>query len=171
MPIVRASLARRAPKGDWSIQPQLLMRLVTDPWIGNVRSLHAEVERLCLASKDGVLAEPISPLDIPDTPAVYRVASDASWFEDRDGKYVDMRSRPVLRAVLAALIDGYNHKRGVTMNRIVERAWPNMHLIPQAKANRVHVAFSTLRKLGFGASIVHQGDSYHFVATMEIVDP
>jgi hypothetical protein len=55
-----------------------------------------------------------------------------------------------LRGILRALIDCHRHEpgRAVSVLELMQAGWPGESLIPEAGANRVYVALSSLRKLG-----------------------
>jgi hypothetical protein len=172
LPIVRATLQGFAQGERWEISPKLLARLVTDRWTGNVRALLAEVERLYLSAEDEVLVDrEAAQAQAWRASGLRRVASDASWIEAPDGTRAQLGPRRVLRAVLTALLE--SHQRGeplITARDLARLAWPGERMLPRAAANRVHVAITTLRKLGFGPSIENTGDGYRFAeAAVEIV--
>jgi hypothetical protein len=173
LPIVRERLRELEPEEPWQIHPKLLARLVGEPWPGNVRALLAEIERLYLSATGAELADRPGPGAISPWKAgsTRRVASDASWFAAPDGTRVELGARRVLRAVLRALVDA--HRRGAPLGSrdIARLAWPDERMLARAAANRVYVAVTSLRKLGFGASIENTGEGYRFAAgAVEIVE-
>ncbi len=172
LPIVRARLAAFAPDEAWKVEPKLLARLAVDPWPGNVRALLAEVERLFLSASAGEL------VDQPDPPSPSwgsggpcKVAADARWLEAPDGTRVELGTRRVLRAVLLAIVEAHGRGEGLITSRDIARAaWPGERMLPRAAANRVYVAVTSLRKLGFGTAIENTGEGYRFSAgSVEIV--
>lgn len=168
-PLVEARLRALAPGEDWEIDQELLALLCAAPWPGNVRSLHAEVERLFLSASGRRLA--LRPEDASRLGASSRrrVALDASWFEGRSR--VDLGSRRVLRAVLGLLVERHLSGGAALSSREIARsAWPGERMLPRAASNRVYVAVTTLRKLGLGPAIENDGDGYRFApGSVELV--
>ena len=48
----------------------------------------------------------------------------------------------------------------VTVDEILEAAWPGERMAPDAAANRLHVALATLRKLGLRDALKSGGGAY-----------
>lgn len=134
--------------------PKLLARLLSEPWAGNVRALHAEIERLFLLATDCELADPEGGVPSSRGEGVRRVASDASWFGLPDGARINLGARKVLRSVLRALVEAEARGTGLLSARdLANAAWPGERMLSRAAANRVYVAVTSLRRLGFGRSI------------------
>ncbi|MBX3201388.1 MAG: FHA domain-containing protein [Labilithrix sp.] len=171
LPIVRARLEALAPSEGWDVHPKVASRLVTSPWPGNVRALLAEVERLYLSATDRQLVDTTETSSSVAKSDVCKVGADASWIEDASGARVELGARRVLRAVLLALIEA--HARGgelLTPNDIARITWPGERMLPRAASNRVYVAVTSLRKLGFGRTIEHVNTGYRFAeGAVEIV--
>jgi transcriptional regulator of acetoin/glycerol metabolism len=172
LPIVRARLAAFAPASAWEIHPDLFARLARDPWPGNVRALLAETERLYLSATERQL------VDLPEPTSsrwragsVCKVAADASWLEGPNGARIELGSKRVLRAVLLALVEAHVRRAELLTSRdLAKLAWPGERMLPRAAANRVYVAVTGLRKLGFGAAIENTGEGYRFAAaSVEVV--
>lgn len=171
LPIVRARLRAFAPDEAWSVQPRLLARLVAEPWAGNVRALLAEVERLFLLATECELADPEGAVPSSRGEGLRRVASDASSFALPDGTRIELGPRKVLRSVLRALVEAQAGGKGLLSARdLANAAWPGERMLPRAAANRVYVAVTSLRKLGFGRAIENTGEGYRFaVGSVEVV--
>ncbi len=74
------------------------------------------------------------------------VAEACEWFRPPSGDWVDLRKRKTLRAVLGALVESPGV--GATPERLIAAGWPDEKILPKAAQARVHVAISSLRKLG-----------------------
>jgi predicted ATPase/Tfp pilus assembly protein PilF len=80
-----------------------------------------------------------------------RVARDGAGFETPSGERVDLGRRRVLRRVLAALA---NAPEALTLSEVLEAGWPGEVLVPASAASRVHVAISSLRRMGLGEALL-----------------
>jgi predicted ATPase len=92
----------------------------------------------------------------------WRVARDGRRFVPPGADPVSLEHRAPLVLLLAALIERRATQPGVGM-RVPELAlagWPGERLLPEAAANRVHVALSTLRRLGLAPLIRRDGGAY-----------
>jgi predicted ATPase/predicted negative regulator of RcsB-dependent stress response len=78
------------------------------------------------------------------------VSSDGQWITGPDGHRVSLRTRPVLRRLVAELARNREGMPGETVppEALAEAAWPGERMLEAAKANRLKWALSTLRKLG-----------------------
>lgn len=65
-------------------------------------------------------------------------------FEGADG-WVDLQQRPVLRRVFAAL---QRHAGPMSVPALIDAAWPDERILPDAAASRVYTAIRALRRLG-----------------------
>lgn len=72
------------------------------------------------------------------------VATGCEWFRPPRGSWVDLRRRTALRRLLSALAT----RSWLTCEDLVRVGWPDERILPKAAHARVHVAVSTLRKLG-----------------------
>ncbi len=90
------------------------------------------------------------------------VGRDGLWFRMRDSPAVDLRRRRTLSAILAALADVHQSAPGtaLTVEQLLEVAWPNTRLQPSAAAHRVYVAIAELRKLGLRGALTRHGAGY-----------
>lgn len=164
LPIVRAWLDAFAPSERWDVHPKLLATLAMHLWPGNVRTLLTEIERLYLSATDHVLVDHVAPNSSEWRPgSVLKVATDAAWLELPGGVRTELGPRRVLRCVLRSLVDAQVRNAGLlTAPAIAKLAWPGERILPRAAANRVYVAVTSLRKLGFGAAIENTGEGYRF---------
>jgi predicted ATPase len=92
--------------------------------------------------------------------AAWRVAQDGSWFQPPEGPRVAFANRKAPMRVLAALVAA--HPGGpLPVDSLVAAGWPKERMGRDAGANRVHVALSTLRKLGLRGLLLRTGQGYH----------
>lgn len=172
LPIVRAELQRFAPGKTWEVHPRLASRLVVDRWPGNVRALQAEVERLHLSSSGAALVDHPIDAGVSRATGLTRVASDGSWFEGPESEREHLGGRRVLRAVLSVLLDARKRRAGAIASREIARlVWPGERIVPRAASNRIYVAVTTLRKLGFGPTIESTGEGYRLAESgIEVIE-
>lgn len=95
-------------------------------------------------------------------------ARDGSWFQRGDEAPIDLSRRPVLRAVLAALIDAKITRPGtpVPANELIARVWPGDRSI--TLRNRLYVTVNTLRELGLRTAIVRGRDGYRIASFVRV---
>ena len=97
----------------------------------------------------------------PTPRAALRIAADGSWFEPADGPRVSLEARFALARVLRALVDARAQSPGcgVDVHDLLALAWPGQRPVGDSGPHRVHVAISTLRRLGLGDALsrVEQG--------------
>lgn len=74
------------------------------------------------------------------------VAEGSEWFRPPGGDWVDLRKRKTLRNILDALVRSAS--KGVMGEDLIAIGWPGEKILPKAAQARVHVAISSLRKLG-----------------------
>ncbi len=101
----------------------------------------------------------------PPAPSVERVVligPDARWFAPTGRPQTSLESRPTLARVLDALARATERDAAarVSIDEIAAHAWPGERMLERAKRSRVHVAISTLRKLGLGADLSHEAAGY-----------
>jgi hypothetical protein len=85
------------------------------------------------------------------------ILSDGAGFRSTDGAWVDLTRRKQLRRILAALVVGTK----LTSEDVLRVGWPGEFVSRQAGAARVHVAISSLRRLGLGATLAHCAAGYY----------
>lgn len=78
---------------------------------------------------------------------------------------IDLRRRAPLRRIFLALVERRLSApgEGLTQDELVAAGWPGEYISHGAAGNRLHVALSTLRKLGLRAYL-HSGDHGYFLA-------
>ena len=100
-----------------------------------------------------------------------KVGPGASWFQAPEGQVVALAHRPVLCRVLDALVS-QRLERGETpmaLEELVKRGWPGERLVAASGSNRVHVALSTLRRLGLQGLVVRQSGGYMISPQVPVV--
>jgi hypothetical protein len=96
------------------------------------------------------------------------IAEDAMFF-DWGGQRVELSRRPLLRRILAALVEAHtNGRTHVSRTQLVAAAWPGERLIPESAFNRLRVAVSELRSLGLRDVITATADGYALTARAPI---
>ncbi|MCC7541778.1 MAG: tetratricopeptide repeat protein, partial [Deltaproteobacteria bacterium] len=90
------------------------------------------------------------------------VAADTSWFRVPGGAPVSLETRKPLRFIVAALIERRLAQPGAALSTeaLFAAGWPGERALPQASANRVKVALSSLRTMGLRAMLLHGEDGY-----------
>ncbi|MFO0683231.1 MAG: hypothetical protein U0234_14335 [Sandaracinus sp.] len=90
------------------------------------------------------------------------VGPGARYFALRGAARVSLETRPVLARVLGAVAETSERAPDAraSIDAIAAAAWPGERILARARRGRVHVAISTLRKLGLGAAITHAPDGY-----------
>jgi predicted ATPase len=84
------------------------------------------------------------------------------WFALGEGARVECRGHHAPRRILLALAAHWLDAAAapVTAARLIEAAWPGERIQPRAARNRLHVALTTLRKLGLRELLKASGDGY-----------
>jgi hypothetical protein len=84
------------------------------------------------------------------------VAADGSFFETPEGTRVELTTRPTLARVLAHLMLRYRESPDseVAAAELVAAGWPGERILAEAAAHRVHVAVSTLRRMGLSRCLL-----------------
>ncbi len=89
---------------------------------------------------------------------VLEVASDGSWFRVQPQETQRLGSRAPLRRVLLCLIEHADRGEACDVWRLLEAGWPGERVDPEAGANRVYAAVSTLRRMGL-RSVIERFDA------------
>jgi predicted ATPase len=101
------------------------------------------------------------------------VAEDGSFFETPEGGRVELGSRPTLARLLAHLM--LRHRQApdteVATTELVDAGWPGERILAAAAVHRVHVAISTLRRLGLSRCLLRRRNGYAVVGAVRIVMP
>jgi hypothetical protein len=93
---------------------------------------------------------------------VIEVAHDGAWFRTLDADTVGCERRPVLRRLLVELSrQRIEHPgRPIPGAELFAAGWPDQRISVASAKNRLKVAISTLRKMGFGPAIVGDRSGY-----------
>jgi tetratricopeptide (TPR) repeat protein len=94
--------------------------------------------------------------------AVALVSEDGAWFRMPGGEPVDCRRRPVLRRLVVALARHRLERPGrpIPAQELFAAGWPDQHIREASAKNRLKVAISTLRKMGFGPALIGDRSGY-----------
>jgi hypothetical protein len=90
-----------------------------------------------------------------------RVSREGDWLEV-DGTRHSLATRRPLRRILVALAEARCARGGTVLavTELLRVGWPGEDPLPDAGANRVYVAVSTLRRLGLGTRLQHRDGGY-----------
>jgi hypothetical protein len=102
------------------------------------------------------------PVEAPRPSAAIRLGPDGDWLASPDGARHELGPRRALRRIVLALATRRLQQPGATLplEALLEAGWPGERPLPEAGANRVYVALSTLRKMGLAESLERHGDGY-----------
>jgi hypothetical protein len=118
--------------------------------------VHNLPDRLALSVEDRVrMGARELHASAPADPALW-IFSDGAGFCPNDGMWIDLTRRKQLRRILAALLVA----KALTIEEVLRAGWPGEFVSPQAGAARVHVAISSLRRLGLGTTLAHGSAGY-----------
>lgn len=142
-----SALERSAPHARWSVISRRLGTLArSGPDVGPPRA----------TSLDALIVGP-----------------GARYFALRGAARVSLETRPVLSRVLGALADTSERAPDAraSIDAIAAVAWPGERMLTRARRGRVHVAVSTLRKLGLGDVLQHAPEGYRLSVPVVRVAP
>ncbi len=93
---------------------------------------------------------------------VLAVGPGCSWFAVDGARRVDLSKRRSAAALLVALVDRHHVAPGdaLALDALVRAGWSGERMRPEAAANRVYVAISTLRRLGLRGALLHGDDGW-----------
>ncbi len=179
-----AAMVRQFAGTDRPLHRKLRLALLRHSFPGNVRELAALVEALVVEhADDGPLhltddardrlrtGNPLTSRDSHISARARRlvIAADGKWCE-LDGEAIDLARRHTLRRLVAALArrrsDG--PEQPLTLDDLLAAGWPGEIVLPEAGRNRVHVALTTLRKLGLRDVIIREDDGYMLDPSVEL---
>ncbi len=120
----------------------------------------AFIEKLLI--QDEVASQPSSPR------VVLELAADASWFRVQQQDTQRLGSRAPLRRVLLCLVDHAERGESCDVWRLLEAGWPGERVDPEAGANRVYAAVSTLRRMGLRSVIERFDAGYRIGPSVQI---
>ena len=91
-----------------------------------------------------------------------RVDPDGWWFVPPGGVPVECRRWDAPRRVLGRLARECRSRPGIPVpwRELFAAGWPGQNILESAAKHRLKVAVSTLRRLGVGEAVRHQGDGY-----------
>jgi predicted ATPase len=91
-----------------------------------------------------------------------RVGPACRRFQVAGQEDVDLESRPMLRRLVAALVDARREHpgKGLDEETLVARTWPGERMAAASGHNRLQVALATLRKLGLRSLLLRHEDGY-----------
>lgn len=161
VPFVRRHLARMGA-AEKRIDGDLLQRLFSAEWRGNVRALCTEVERLHALDPDESVLMDCDGVHVDGRDVVPRISHDASSVRVAE-RLFDFRRRRVLRNVLRALTTAHLAGRSLSVSEVAALAWPGEKMHAPAANNRVYVAMASLRKLGLHSWIESAEGGYSLV--------
>jgi predicted ATPase len=98
------------------------------------------------------------------------IADDGAWFSAPGKARVNLAHKPLLRALLAALLRHHLHRPDlpVSPEDLMRACWPKERVTVSVHKNRLHVAIATLRELGFRSHLVGDRTGYR-LELVEIV--
>jgi predicted ATPase len=135
-----------AARGDTSEARALLARVHdASVHVGEIRCALQLLERALRAGGPELVAE-----------------KDGRWFRPPGGDLVDLTRRKQLRLMLRRLVDQRLAQPGepVSLEALVEAAWPGERILPTAAATRAYTAVRRLRDMGLRDLLVTSGDGY-----------
>lgn len=100
----------------------------------------------------------------------FRVHEAGDWFCPPGMDAVDCRRRPVLRRLLAELAARRIREPGrpASASELFAAGWPDQRISMVSAKNRLKVAISTLRKMGFGPTLIGDRDGYRLDPALEL---
>lgn len=96
------------------------------------------------------------------------LAEDGSWFCVDQGEVQRITTRAALRRVLLCLIENADRSDPCTVATLLDAGWPGERVDPEAGANRVYVAVSTLRRMGLRSVIERFDQGYRLVPSVRV---
>lgn len=98
------------------------------------------------------------------------IEPDAWRFRAASGIVVSLHRRRKLRLVLAALVLHRLERPGhvLTPTALIAAGWPGERIYPRAARARLHVAVSSLRKLGLGEALEFRHGGYRLDPAVDV---
>ena len=120
----------------------------------------------------GLTEPPPSDANSPTAaPTILTVQRRGDWFELAPGERISLERRASLRRVLSRLAEARvrTPKEPVPFSTLVAAGWPGERILERAGRSRLHVAISTLRRLGL-RDLIHSNDSgYLLDPSVEVI--
>lgn len=97
------------------------------------------------------------------------VRADGARFRRGVDAWVDLSRRPTLQRIVAALVADHREVGpGLSFDAMAGAGWPGERILDRAARARVHVAVSTLRKLGLGDWLEHSEGRYRLRSDLRV---
>lgn len=102
-------------------------------------------------------------------PTVLVIAPDRTSFRF-GAEWEDLSQRQTLQRLFAALVDARLDQPGMPLDaaKLGDIGWPNEKMLPEARANRLHVTLSKLRKSGLEDVIERGPGGWHLNTTVPL---
>lgn len=97
------------------------------------------------------------------------VADDGSWFSFNAQPLQRLASRAALRRVLLCILSRAEQGETCDVWALLDAGWPGERVEPEAGANRVYVAVSSLRRMGLRDAIERFDAGYRLVPGVEVL--
>ncbi len=106
---------------------------------------------------------------LPDS--ILRVGERHTWFAIDDEPVIDLSRRRVVRALFAELVrQRLNDPASpVSVQQLIQAAWPGQKFVGDSAANRVYVAIAALRNLGLGDLLQTRSGGYMLEPHAELI--
>lgn len=178
--LARAFVSRFAGR-PLELHARLVRALLAYDWPGNLRELEAVIEcavidagdHAPLKLSDGArrLLEPARAAEPEPAAGAFVIAASGEWFHPDGGERVAIEHRHNLSRLLRALVDQLRERPGEPLlpAQLLVAGWPGERVLEAAGANRVHVALTTLRKLGLRSVIVRDRSGYFIDPRLPLV--
>ena len=163
IPALVAAILREARGEVVGVHPSLMLNLLSTRGPDDLHQLRAHVLRACRETKPGerIRNEESTLRRRPKPEPDFIVDARGTWFRAKGEERVDIANRPVLRALLGALVRAHRGSGGVVPpEKLINAAWPDERLAASVAKNRLYVALSTLRKLGLDEALERTRSGY-----------
>lgn len=181
VPLIAQSIARDSDPAAL-LDPELVFRLVSYSWPGNLPQLSGVVEQCLLASESGSMVALPADLDAlldaqPRTPRNARASAVALtvaeggvgfWRGDEAGPELK-RESPAARVLWAlARRRAAGVLEAADPDSLVSEVWPDESLVRRSGRNRLYVALSALRRAGLAALIERTSAGYRITPRVDV---
>lgn len=171
IPALVAGILREERGEVVGVHPSLMLSLLSSRGPDDLHQLRAHVLRACRETKPGerIRNEESTLRRRPAPTPEFTVDMRGTWFRAKGEGRVDIANRPVLRALMGALVQAHRRSGGVvTPDKLIDAAWPDERLAASVAKNRLYVALSTLRKLGLDAALERTRSGYRLRADVVV---